>query len=94
MHVLLTTKIVIAPVCIEMCVPHSTAEGSPSVFKATREVRVHTLLPPWRAGGADAWKTSVFSFLSPERTERFFQRTEKSISGLPFSPARHASCIY
>lgn len=89
MHVLLTTKIVIAPVCIEVCVcpPHSTAEGSLSVFKATREARGHTLLPPWRAGSADAWKTSVFSFLSPERTER-----EKSISSLPL--ARHASCIY
>lgn len=41
MHVLLTTKIGIAPVCIEVCVPHSTAEGSLSVFKATREVRGH-----------------------------------------------------
>lgn len=33
MHVLLTTNIVVAPVYMEVCVPHSTAEGSLSLFK-------------------------------------------------------------
>lgn len=92
MHVLLKTKIVVAPVCIEVCVPHSTAEGSPSVFKQQGKREYTHCSLHGELAVQMLWKP-LFSPLIHSREWRGSANVrKKNIPSLAL--ARHASCIY